>query len=98
MHAGHFSSQTNLILNFEIVLRIDQQMALSSIWRPTAIYWCIYQTKSNTNQNQFRALTTMEKVAPNSKFFGHSTEIIGQSKIKGPLLLLKNRWANIPFQ
>ena len=27
----------------------------------------------------------MEKVAPNSKFFGHSTEIIWQSKIKGPL-------------
>ena len=28
----------------------------------------------------------MEKVAPNSKFVGHSTEIIRQSKIKGPLL------------
>ncbi len=27
----------------------------------------------------------MEKVAPNSKFVGHSTEIIQQSKIKGPL-------------
>ena len=27
----------------------------------------------------------MEKVAPNSKFVGHSTEIIRQSKIKGPL-------------
>ena len=27
----------------------------------------------------------MEKVAPNSKFVGHSTEIIWQSKIKGPL-------------
>ena len=27
----------------------------------------------------------MEKVAPNLKFVGHSTEIIGQSKIKGPL-------------
>ena len=27
----------------------------------------------------------MEKVGPNSKFFGHSTEIIQQSKIKGPL-------------
>ena len=28
----------------------------------------------------------MEKVVPNSKFVGHSTEIIQQSKIKGPLL------------
>ena len=27
----------------------------------------------------------MEKVGPNSKFVGHSTEIILQSKIKGPL-------------
>ena len=27
----------------------------------------------------------MEKVVPNSKFIGHSTEIIRQSKIKGPL-------------
>ena len=27
----------------------------------------------------------MEKVAANSKFFCHSTEIIRQSKIKGPL-------------
>ena len=27
----------------------------------------------------------MEKVVPNSKFVGHSTEIIWQSKIKGPL-------------
>ena len=27
----------------------------------------------------------MENVAPNSKFVGHSTEIILQSKIKGPL-------------
>ena len=27
----------------------------------------------------------MEKVAPNSKFVGHSTEIIRQSKIKEPL-------------
>ena len=27
----------------------------------------------------------MEKVAPNSRFVGHSTEIIRQSKIKGPL-------------
>ena len=26
-----------------------------------------------------------KKVAPNSKFVGHSTEIIQQSKIKGPL-------------
>ena len=26
----------------------------------------------------------MEKVVPNSKFVGHSTKIIGQSKIKGP--------------
>ena len=32
-----------------------------------------------------RAQTTMEKVAPHSKFVGHSTEIIWQSKIKGPL-------------
>ena len=30
----------------------------------------------------------MEKVAPNSKFVGHSTEIIRQSKIKGPLAVL----------
>ena len=29
----------------------------------------------------------MEKVAPNSKFVGHSTEIIWQSKIKVPLQL-----------
>ena len=28
----------------------------------------------------------MEKVAPNSKFLGYSTEIIRQTKIKGPLL------------
>ena len=28
----------------------------------------------------------MEKVVPNSKFVGHSTEIIRQSKIKGPLM------------
>ena len=27
----------------------------------------------------------MEKEAPNSKFVGHSTEIIQQSKIEGPL-------------
>lgn len=27
----------------------------------------------------------MEKEAPNSKLVGHSTEIIQQSKIKGPL-------------
>ena len=27
----------------------------------------------------------MEKVAPNSKFIGHFTEIIWQSKIKAPL-------------
>ena len=27
----------------------------------------------------------MEKVAPNSEFVGHSTEIIWQSKIKGTL-------------
>ena len=27
----------------------------------------------------------MEKVGPNSKFVGHFTEIIQQSKIKGPL-------------
>ena len=27
----------------------------------------------------------MEKMAPNSKFIGHSTKIIWQSKIKGPL-------------
>ena len=27
----------------------------------------------------------MKKVVPNSKFVGHSTEIIRQSKIKGPL-------------
>ena len=27
----------------------------------------------------------MAKLAPNSKFIGHSTEIIGQSKMKGPL-------------
>ena len=43
------------------------------------------QTKSNTNQNQFRAQTTMETEVQNSKFVGHSTEIIWQSKIKGPL-------------
>ena len=30
----------------------------------------------------------MEKVVPNSKFVGHSTEIIRQSKIKGTLTLL----------
>ena len=30
----------------------------------------------------------MEKLAPNSKFVGHSTEIIRQSKIKGPLFRL----------
>ena len=28
----------------------------------------------------------MEKVVPNSKFVGHSTEIIRQRKIKGPLV------------
>ena len=28
----------------------------------------------------------MEKVVQNSKFFGHSTEIIQRSKIKGPLI------------
>ena len=30
----------------------------------------------------------MEKEAPNSKFVGHSTEIIWQSKIKEPLAIL----------
>ena len=30
----------------------------------------------------------MEIVAPNSKLVGHSTEIIGEIKIKGPLLSL----------
>ena len=30
----------------------------------------------------------MEKVVPNSKFVGQSTEIIRQSKIKGPLYIL----------
>ena len=30
----------------------------------------------------------MVKVAPNSKFFGHSTEIIQQSKTEGPLILV----------
>ena len=29
----------------------------------------------------------MEKMVPNSKFAGHSAEIIWQSKIKGPLML-----------
>ena len=61
-------------------------MALFLIWRFSTIYWCIYQTKSSTSQNQFRAYTIMEKVAPNSKFVCHSTNIIGQSKIKGPLI------------
>ena len=42
-------------LNFEIVLKIDLQMALFSIWRSSAIYWCAYQTISNTKQDQFRA-------------------------------------------
>ena len=60
-------------------------MALFLIWRSNSIYWCIYQAKSNESQCQFRAQTTMEKVAPNSKFVGHSTLIIRQSKIKGPL-------------
>ena len=36
----------------------------------------------------------MEKVAPNSKFVGHSTEIIQQSKIKGPLKMLQARYSN----
>ena len=31
----------------------------------------------------------MKKVAPYSKFVGDSTEIIRQSKIKGPLLIFK---------
>ena len=30
----------------------------------------------------------MEKVAPNSKFVGYSTEIIQQSKIKEPLTIV----------
>ena len=30
----------------------------------------------------------MEKVAPDSKFVGHSIEIIQQSKIKGPLIMV----------
>ena len=30
----------------------------------------------------------MEKVAPNSKFVGHSIETIWQSKIKGPIRFL----------
>ena len=32
----------------------------------------------------------MEKVAPNSKFVGHSTRIIQQSKIRGPLSDIHN--------
>ena len=44
------------------------------------------QNRSNTNQNQFRAQTTMEKEVQNSKFVGYSTEITLQSKLKGPLL------------
>ena len=37
-------------LNFEIVLRIDIQMALFSKWWSSAKYWWIYQTKSNTTR------------------------------------------------
>ena len=41
--------------------------------------------------NQIQTRTNLEpkpqkKVAPNSKFVWHSTEIIRQSKIKGPLM------------
>ena len=32
----------------------------------------------------------MENVAPNSKFIGHSTEIILQSKIRAPLKILNS--------
>ena len=62
-------------LNFKIVLKIDPQMAF------------LYgdQTKSNTNQSQFRAYTTMGKVPPNLKLVGHSTENIWQGKKRGPL-------------
>ena len=35
----------------------------------------------------------MEKVGLNSKFFGYSTEIIQQSKIRGPLEMLE-LWVN----
>ena len=36
------------------------------------------------------------KVAPNSKFAGHSTEIIWQSKIKGPLKTEENQGFVLP--
>ena len=77
-------------LNFEIVLRIDLQMALFFIWISSASYLCTYQTKSKINQNQFMVWTTIEKVAPNSKFIGHSTEIIWQNKTKGTLKVVKS--------
>ena len=45
----------------------------------------------NVKLNQIQTRTNLghkpqwKKVVPNSKFVGHSTEIIRQSKIKGPL-------------
>ena len=54
----------------------------------------VCKTRSDSKQNQFRAQTTMEKLAPNSKFAGHSTEIIRQSKIKGPLIT-QNYWVHL---
>ena len=82
-----FSCHLKLIwsLKFKAVLWMDMNLVLFLIWRSSVIYWCIYQTKSNRNQNQSRVKNTIEKVAPNSKFVGHSNEIIQQSKI-GDLL------------
>ena len=61
-------------------------MPLFSLGYPMPIYIYIHQAESNTNQNQFRVQTTMEKVAPNSKFVGQFIDIFWQSEIKVPLL------------
>ena len=68
-------------LNFEIkatdgvVLHIEIQRHLLVICK----------TNFNTNQNIFRAYSTMEKVAPNSNFVCRFSEINLHSKTKGPL-------------
>ena len=48
---------------------------------PIAVYIKLNQIQTTTNLE-------IEKVAPDSRFVGHSTEIIFQSKMKGPLLYL----------
>ena len=73
-------------------LKSNQQITLFSMWRSNTIYWCINQTRFKTNQNQFRALTTIVKLRTNSNFVGQFSYINLHSKIKGHLKVLLHHW------